>query len=384
MPYKLTIELSDRDLRHFRRELKKARDAVRIADDEEILGAAADMVKAMKGTDLPDFVTERLEQLDTLIAMVTDEDWPLDDDERNPVLSGLAYLCDPEDLIPDDIPGIGMLDDAVMIELVFRELRHELEAYQDFRALPRVADQALGGAQAAADVAEDRQATQAADGANASTPAARIVASAPAVSRAGRTEWTARRRRSHYGRVSLADLKSVNGISLSRLPAPGQGTHLHGTVQSRANPSQGGDAKPPVRSQSRIAGLPGECLVMHSQFHFRIVRTPRRVSRAYRPGCIARLAQRPFQHMPARRGRQQQSADHRRNSADRASGGQDIFIPPDRARIRTAIACRSASAICPAGPRFSKSHGNTERATGVRTRSAAYSNIEIRVTDGRN
>jgi len=134
MPYKLTIELSDRDLRHFRRELKKARDSVQIADDEEILGAAVDMVKTMKGTDLPDFVTERLEQLDTMIAMVTDEDWPLADDERNPVLSGLAYLCDPEDLIPDDLPGIGMLDDAVMIELVFRELRHELEAYEDFRA----------------------------------------------------------------------------------------------------------------------------------------------------------------------------------------------------------------------------------------------------------
>jgi uncharacterized membrane protein YkvA (DUF1232 family) len=134
MPYKLTIELSDRDLRHFRRELKKARASVQIADDEEILGAALDMVKVMQGTDLPDFVTERLEQLESLIAMVTDEDWPLADDERNPVLSGLAYLCDPEDLIPDNIPGIGMLDDAVMIELVFRELRHELEAYEDFRA----------------------------------------------------------------------------------------------------------------------------------------------------------------------------------------------------------------------------------------------------------
>jgi len=134
MPYKLTIELSDRDLRHFRRELKKARDSVQIADDDEILGAAADLVRSMKGTDLPDFVTERLDQLETLIAMVTDEEWPLDDDERNPVLSGLAYLCDPEDLIPDDIPGIGMLDDAVMIELVFRELRHELEAYAEFVA----------------------------------------------------------------------------------------------------------------------------------------------------------------------------------------------------------------------------------------------------------
>ena len=134
MPFKLTIELSDRDLRHFRRELKKTRESVRIADDEEILGAAADLVQTMRSTDLPDFVIERLQQLETLLAMVNDEEWPLDEDERSQVLAGMAYLCDPEDLIPDDIPGIGMLDDAVMIELVFRELRHELEAYEDFRA----------------------------------------------------------------------------------------------------------------------------------------------------------------------------------------------------------------------------------------------------------
>src|SRR5688572_30039144 len=53
MGYKLTIELSDRDLRHFRRELRKARESVQIADDEEILGAAADLVGVMRGTDLP-------------------------------------------------------------------------------------------------------------------------------------------------------------------------------------------------------------------------------------------------------------------------------------------------------------------------------------------
>jgi len=133
MSYKMTIELSDRDLRHFRRELKKARESVQIADDEEILAAAVDLVAAMKRADLPDFVTERLAKLEMLLAMLSDPDWVLHEDERSPVLAALAYVCDPEDLIPDDIPGIGMLDDAVMIELVFRELRHELEAYEDFR-----------------------------------------------------------------------------------------------------------------------------------------------------------------------------------------------------------------------------------------------------------
>jgi uncharacterized membrane protein YkvA (DUF1232 family) len=134
MPYKLTIELSDRDLRHFRRELQRTRQSVSIAEDDEILAAAADALQRMRSADVPDFVTARLVQLQTLLDMLTDPDWRLDEKDRSPVLATLAYLCDPEDVIPDEIPGIGLLDDAVMIELVFRELRHELDAYEDFRS----------------------------------------------------------------------------------------------------------------------------------------------------------------------------------------------------------------------------------------------------------
>jgi hypothetical protein len=142
MAYKLTIELSERDLRHFRRELRRARAAVGIADDDEILGAAAELIASLHGTEnLPDFVAARLEKLETVLEMLGDAEWKLHEDERNPVLSALAYLCDPEDIIPDNIPGIGLLDDAVMIELAFRELRHEIAAYEDFRryrkSLPR-------------------------------------------------------------------------------------------------------------------------------------------------------------------------------------------------------------------------------------------------------
>ena len=141
MPYRLTIELSDRDLRHFRRELQRSRESVSIADDDEILGAAAEFITKLRQSDLPDFITDRLVKMETLLTMLTDPDWPLDPDERSPVLAALAYACDPEDIIPDEIPGIGLLDDAVMVELVFRELQHELEAYEDFRrfrkTLPR-------------------------------------------------------------------------------------------------------------------------------------------------------------------------------------------------------------------------------------------------------
>jgi uncharacterized membrane protein YkvA (DUF1232 family) len=132
MAFKISIELSERDLRHFRRELGNARKAVRIADDEEILSAARDLVASFRAPGLPDFVRERFGKLQKLLEMLADPDWKMEDRERGPVLAALAYLCDPEDLIPDGIPGIGLLDDAVMIELVFQELRHEIEAYDDF------------------------------------------------------------------------------------------------------------------------------------------------------------------------------------------------------------------------------------------------------------
>ncbi len=39
----------------------------------------------------------------------------------------------PGDLIPDRIPGVGYLDDAIMAEFAARELTHEIAAYEAFR-----------------------------------------------------------------------------------------------------------------------------------------------------------------------------------------------------------------------------------------------------------
>ena len=52
--------------------------------------------------------------------------------ERSRVLNALVYFCDPEDLIPDHIPGLGFLDDAIYVELVIRELKAEIESYEEF------------------------------------------------------------------------------------------------------------------------------------------------------------------------------------------------------------------------------------------------------------
>lgn len=135
MSIQITLDLSPRDLKYFRDAVQRARRAVAHADEAVIIEAIGAVVEEIKGSGpLPDFIASRLPALEVLIRMLTDEDWALPDKEREQLLATFIYFCDPEDLIPDDIPGIGYLDDVIMLELLAREMQHVSDAYQDFCA----------------------------------------------------------------------------------------------------------------------------------------------------------------------------------------------------------------------------------------------------------
>ena len=129
---RITFELDDDDLKHFRLIMDEARKAARRIAPEDIIGAAEDLLDSAPESGTPGFVTDRLQRLNLMIRMLSDIEWRLPHQDAARVLNALAYFTEPEDLIPDHIPGLGFLDDAIMIELVVRELKHEIEAYQDF------------------------------------------------------------------------------------------------------------------------------------------------------------------------------------------------------------------------------------------------------------
>ena len=133
MPLDITFTLSDSDLNHFQVIVDKAKTAMESDENAvNIEAAARQLIIDAKSTDLPAFIDDRLTKLEIVIDMVSDEEWQLSEEERRRVLGALVYFCDPEDLIPDHIPGLGFLDDAIYVELVIRELQSEIESYEEF------------------------------------------------------------------------------------------------------------------------------------------------------------------------------------------------------------------------------------------------------------
>jgi uncharacterized membrane protein YkvA (DUF1232 family) len=132
MTLRVTFDLDEKDLEYFRAQVRRAQETAKRATEDEVVTRANAMITEVAESGAPEFVMLRLERLRSLIAMLRDEEWALPAEDRGNVVSALAYFADPQDLIPDNTPVLGYIDDAIMIELVVRELAHEIEAYDDF------------------------------------------------------------------------------------------------------------------------------------------------------------------------------------------------------------------------------------------------------------
>jgi uncharacterized membrane protein YkvA (DUF1232 family) len=131
---RITFELEPADIERFTAALARSRRMTQCAEEVDVIDAAKYALDHLCASAAPVYVRKRLVEVQRLILMLEDEAWALGDPERSDVVETLAYFSDPDDLIPDEIEVIGLLDDAIVLELLMRGQKHVLQAYDDFCA----------------------------------------------------------------------------------------------------------------------------------------------------------------------------------------------------------------------------------------------------------
>ncbi len=141
---RITFELESSDLERFDSAFDRARRLAADADEIDIVDAAKQALDAICIDRIPAYVRKRLVHVQRLLLMLEDDEWSLPMPDRADALAALAYFGDPDDLIPDHIEVIGLIDDAIMLELIARRMRHVLLGYRQFcafrKSLPSAAE----------------------------------------------------------------------------------------------------------------------------------------------------------------------------------------------------------------------------------------------------
>jgi uncharacterized membrane protein YkvA (DUF1232 family) len=134
--FKVAFELDERDAAYFRDLYKRAKENAAKLDPEQIVKDAKSLVEKVRASEhAPRFVLDAIATLEDMTQIILDTEYKAPQTVKNQVLAGLAYFANPEDLIPDHVPALGFLDDAIMVKFVEDEFKHELWGYRKFRGL---------------------------------------------------------------------------------------------------------------------------------------------------------------------------------------------------------------------------------------------------------
>ena len=127
MPFKVTFDLGDADLQHLAEVAQERQSAARTRPMDRIVASAREVYLKGSQAHLADFVKERYSRLGLMLEMVDDAEWKLSEEDAQRLLNALACFGEPA-----SGASSALLDQAIMIELVSRDLHHDLEAYRDF------------------------------------------------------------------------------------------------------------------------------------------------------------------------------------------------------------------------------------------------------------
>ena len=109
------------------------------------IAAAGERALARHGDGgTPPFVASRMAALARMETMAADAAWSPSAELTRQIGILVGYRRESNDLIPDDLRVVGLLDDAVLVDVALQLLRHDLADYEDFCRFRKVAAEFAG------------------------------------------------------------------------------------------------------------------------------------------------------------------------------------------------------------------------------------------------
>lgn len=118
-----------------RQELARDADHVSESDIRKLKSTVPEKLEAMDTRQLRKelaWVGEMVERVRTLWDMLFDREFSIDWKTRALIAASLLYFVLPIDLTPDFIPGIGYIDDALVLATLWRLIQEKIDEYIEF------------------------------------------------------------------------------------------------------------------------------------------------------------------------------------------------------------------------------------------------------------
>lgn len=100
---------------------------------DQLAGVARRVLRvAAAGGESP-FIRSRLRRAEEIRGLLGDAGWSANEDATGRMRALVGYIDDPDGLFRDDVPYIGRLDEALLVDIAMDVLRDELDDYAEFR-----------------------------------------------------------------------------------------------------------------------------------------------------------------------------------------------------------------------------------------------------------
>ncbi len=133
------VQISESAVDQLNETINKLDGSIRPLTPDQIVSCGRQVVfESQDDLKLPLCILERFKTLALMDTMAKDFDWKIEDVAAYRVEVALDYVKRHEELIPHDAPGIGHLDDAILVESSRMSLFPELECYVDYRRLRKL------------------------------------------------------------------------------------------------------------------------------------------------------------------------------------------------------------------------------------------------------